>query len=151
MKTLNPRGENLPHTIQHVILTNEFRVTHSMATLDPDNLEACCGLLPDGGLVPFVDESFHVQVEGPTFTIFRCDCPILAGGIGRGKDRTWYELISLLDDLNLAYDRKPHPKLWLAIVHLPSIYAFSEKEISWMIDFQRHLAAAMFLSGHVRP
>jgi len=69
------------------------------------------------------------KVEGPTFTIFRYDCPMLAGGIGRGKDQTWNKLISLVGELDIAYDRKPHPRLWLAIVHLPSIYAFSENEI----------------------
>ncbi len=89
MKTPNTRrGDDRPTTIQHVVLTIGFRSTHRMETLDPQILEACHDLLPTGGPIPFVDEPYRVEIEGATFTIFRCDCPILAGGIGRGNDQT---------------------------------------------------------------
>lgn len=137
--------------IQHVILSNGFRATHCMSTLNPRNLEMCRHLLPDGGPVPWIEEPYHVTIEGPKFTLFRHSCPILAGGIGRGNDRTWKQLISLLDLFDQTYRGKPHPKLWLAIVLLPTITAFAPEEVQWMFDFQRHLAAAMFNSDANKP
>lgn len=152
MKRSNTRrGAPWGGVIQHVVLTNGFRSTHRLDTLDPEILEACRKILPTGGAIPFVNEPYRVEIEGATFTIFRCDCPILAGGIGRGPDQTWKELISLLGEFDLEYHAKPHPRLWLAIVLLPTISAFADEEIGWMFDFQRHLAAVMASSEENKP
>lgn len=142
---------NTPSPLHHVVLTSGYNVTHRLDTLAPEKVGVCRDLLPDGGRVPFVKGPYFVRIEGPTFTLFRQDCPILCGGIGRGCDWTWDQLLSLMRDFDFDLQAKPHQGLWLAVIPLPSIYALKKKDTGWMFDFQRHLAAAMLSSRANKP
>lgn len=138
-------GSN-PNTLYHVVLTTGYHVTHRLDTFEPDKVGACRELLPSGGRVPFVKGPYFVRIEGPTFTLFHYDLPTVCGGIGRGCDWTWNQMLSLMRDFDFDLQAKPHQGLWLAVIPLPSIYTFKKKETGWMFDFQRHLAAAMVSS-----
>lgn len=86
---------------------------------------------------------FSVEINGPRFTLFCRNEPILEGGIGIGCDSTWVELAGVIKQLKWTLEAKPRDGLWVAEVPLASIYQLDEEPINWVFDFVRHLAVAM--------
>lgn len=107
-------------------------------------------LLPHGGIVPIYEGQFNVCINGPRFTLFHRERPILEGGIGIGRDSTWTELNGIVKDLNWTLEATPRDGLWLAEVPLASIYELKKEPINWVFDFVRHLGAAMIRSDSNR-
>lgn len=143
-------GDN-SQPLYHVVLTTGYNVTHRLDAFAPEKVGVCRDLLPEGGRVPFVKGPYSVGIEGPTFTLYRKDCPLVCGGIGRGCDLTWGQMLSLMRDFDFELQTKPHQGLWLAVIPLPTIHTLKRKETGWMFDFQRHLAAAMLSSSGNKP
>ena len=139
-----------PNLLHHIDLTAGYRAIHRIDTFVPHRVEECRALLPDGGLVPRVKGSFHVEIDGPFFTLFHTYYPILGAGIGRGRDCTWKRLLLLMKEYDYTLEADLHHGLWLAEVPLPRLYQL-KIYYGWIFDFLRYLAAAMITSEKSKP
>lgn len=139
-------GGGTPKLLHQLDLTTGYHAIHRIDTFSPSLVNIYRKLLPHGGRVPRVIGQFRVRIDGPRFTIFHHDCPILEGGIGTGRNWTWIELHRLIKSLDWTLEARPRPGLWLAEVPLPCLYKFKRNQTFWIFDFLRHLAAAMITS-----
>jgi len=144
-------GNYSPMLLHHLDLTAGYHAIHRIDTFSPRLVEIYRILMPYGGKVPRVMGPFSIAIEGPSFTLLHRECPILIGGIGRGHDRTWIDLISLIKELDWTPEAEPRQGLWLAEVPLPSLYLLKRNQTVWIFDFLRHLAAAMITSETNTP
>lgn len=135
--------------LSHITLTTGHLTTHRLDVLDAGAVAVCRSLLPSGGPIPAFP-AFRVQITGPMFTIWRGQEPLVSCGIGKGRDDTWTGLCDLDSKFrSMLGATVPHPPApagpWLAVALLPPLLALTQSDIGWLGDFERCLAAAMFL------
>lgn len=145
------KGSEFPKLLHHLDLAAGYHAIHRIDTFSLRLVEECRLLLPRGGLVPRVDGPCSVRISGPTFGLYYRERLILTGGIGRGRDSTWWKLRAVMKDYDYTLEEKARPGLWLAEVPLPCIYELKRRQTYWIFDFLKHLAAAMIVSEKNRP
>lgn len=145
-KEMTSDRSDTPKLMHHLDLTAGYHSIHRIDTFSRPLVEQYRKLLPYGGVIPIFEGQFTAYINGPRFTLFCWNKPILEGGIGIGCDSTWIELTNIITDLDWTLEARPRDGLWVGEVPLEAIYKLKNDPINWVFDFVRHLAAAMITS-----
>lgn len=142
MKSARKEGVDSQHLLHHITLATNHTILHRLDTIEAAAVAACRGLLPKGGPVPGFP-GFRVEVLGArAFTIYFGRIPLVTCGIGEGRDDTW-QTLARCQGTFCRVTATPPVSRWLAVVLLPSLILLEFKDIIWLGDFERCMAAAM--------
>lgn len=130
-------------TLPHITLMTGNTMTHRLDIIAPEAVAACRALVAAGrGPVPGFP-SFRVEVDGPLFTVWRGQEPIVTCGVG-SDPLLWQSLVSLQRSIGMEVRASmPAAGRWLAVAILPGMAMLTQSDIGWLGDFERCMAAAL--------